>query len=120
MKHLWESKIGALRVEYLWKKGRWNSLKVLASNTPLHIKDGSEEEFITEHFWGYTKIHNEKTSEYGVEHPRWQVYTLQDYTVDVDFGSLYGSEFEFLEKEKPKSVFLAEGSEIVVKNGKKI
>jgi uncharacterized protein len=33
---------------------------------------------------------------------------------------VYGSEFGFLKNEKPLSVFLAEGSEIVVKAGRKI
>lgn len=120
MKHVWESKRGSLQVEYFWKKEMWNSLKVLTSNTPSHIQDGSEEEFITEHFWGYTKISDDKTSEYGVEHPRWQVYTVKEYSIDVDFGFLYGMEFESLNQERPKSVFLAEGSEIIVKAGVRI
>ncbi len=120
MKHVWEAKGDSMRVEYFWKKDRWNSLKVLARNTLFSIVDGSEEEFITEHFWGYTKISDNKTSEYGVEHPRWKVYTLKEYAVDVDFGFMYGSAFEFLKIEKPTSVFLAEGSEIIVKSGAKV
>lgn len=117
MNHVWKTENNLLHVEYSWKKERWNSLSVLAEKTPSNIKDGSEEEFITEHFWGYTKISDSKTSEYGVEHPRWQVYNVQDYTIDVDFASVYGQEFGFLKNEKPVSVFLAEGSEIMVKSG---
>ena len=78
---------------------------------------GSEEEFITEHYWGYTRISATKTSEYEVQHPRWVVYPVKNYTIDVAFGHLYGKEFDFLKNEKPVSVFLAEGSEIAVKSG---
>jgi uncharacterized protein len=34
---------------------------------------GSQEEFITEHYWGYTAC-GERTSEYRVEHPRWKIW----------------------------------------------
>jgi uncharacterized protein len=120
MQHDWTVKGNDLHVGYSWKKEKWHSLQVVATNTSQNIADGSEEEFITEHFWGYTKIHEKQSSEYGVEHPRWNVYPVKEYTVDVDFGLLYGQEFDFLKKEKPVSVFLAEGSEIMVKSGRKI
>jgi len=120
MNHQWEEIGNSLHVEYSWTKERLNSLKVVADKAPVNILDGSEEEFITEHFWGYTKINDQKTSEYGVEHPRWQVYPILDFSVNVDFGLMYGSEFEFIKNEKPRSVFLAEGSDIVVKGGTKL
>ena len=107
-----------LTVEYQWKKRRWNSLTVKATNKLLPIDNGSEAEFITEHYWGYTRISDARTSEYGVEHPRWSVYPTKEHRVDVDFGEVYGREFEFLQREKPQSVFLAEGSEISVMNGR--
>lgn len=117
MKHVWINSPDTLQVEYNWKKGGWNSFKVIADNQPVAIEAGSEEEFITEHYWGYTKITDQKTSEYQVEHPRWLVYPTKDYRIEVDFGKVYGNEFSFLSSEKPKSVFLAEGSEIKVNGG---
>ena len=84
------------------------------------METGSEEEFITEHFWGYTQRKKGFTSEYGVEHPRWQVYPVQSYHIDADFEKLYGADFAFLQEETPVSVLLAEGSEIVVRSGKRI
>ena len=118
MHHKWISSSDLLTVEYRWKKKKWNTLKVTASQHPKSILPNSEEEFITEHYWGYTKVTEEKTSEYGVEHPKWDVYPTVDYAIDVDFGDVYGAAFEFLSKEKPTSVFLAEGSEIVVREGR--
>ncbi|HAY34241.1 MAG TPA: DUF2071 domain-containing protein [Ignavibacteria bacterium] len=117
MSHSWIALDDGLSVEYKWKKGRWNSLKVITGNESELVKENSEEEFITEHYWGYTKVSEEKTSEYGVEHPGWEVYKTKDYYIDVDFGNIYGKEFKFLSSQKPVSVFLAEGSEIKVKSG---
>jgi hypothetical protein len=92
-------------------------LQVEASTTSHEIAPGSDEEFITEHFWGYTRVGEGKTAEYRVEHPRWQVYPVHQFNVDVDFGNVYGPEFEFLSRQKPVSVFLAEGSPVEVKTG---
>jgi uncharacterized protein len=117
MKHSWVDNQDELVVEYAWKLGQWNLMRVVAEKNASVIEEGSEAEFITEHYWGYTKINNTKTSEYQVEHPRWRRYRVKDFFIDVDFAKVYGSQFEFLKNQKPKSVFLAEGSEIKVKSG---
>ena len=120
MKHIWEIKDDSLIVEYRWKKEGWNSIKVAAETHTQILEEGSEAEFITEHYWGYTKTRKGGTSEYGVEHPRWDIYNVKEHSIEVDFGSIYGPDFGFLGLESPKSVFLAEGSEIKVKSGKAI
>jgi len=120
MRHSWAESHESLTVEYQWKKNNWNSFKVVTEKTSVPIQPGSEEEFITEHYWGYTKISDTVTSEYGVEHPRWEVYPAKEYLIDVNFGDLYGEAFSFLDREVPKSVFLAEGSAISVRDGRKI
>jgi uncharacterized protein len=117
MAHVWRTTNNSLDVEYRWKKKYWNDFKVHADSSAADISNGSEEEFITEHFWGYTRIDEKTTSEYGVEHPRWQVYPVNSYSIAVDFGNIYGPDFEFLSNQKPVSVFLAEGSEIIVRAG---
>jgi uncharacterized protein YqjF (DUF2071 family) len=119
MNHSWKLENESLNIEYQWRKGRWNSFSVKTSATPTSIENNSEEEFITEHYWGYTKV-KEKTSEYKVEHPKWEVYKVDNYLIDVDFGKVYGDQFSFLKTEKPLSVFLAEGSEIKVNSGRLI
>lgn len=120
MSHSWTTTGNQLTVEYRWKKNRWNSLKVIADTKPSLIKAGSEEEFITEHYWGYTRLSSQKTSAYEVEHPKWDVYQTNDYLVDVDFGNIYGPDFNYLTLENPKSVFIAEGSKIEVKDGRPV
>lgn len=121
MHHKWEKLADKLSVEYNWKKGgRWHSISVTANNKLSEINRNSEEEFITEHYWGYTKINGNKTSEYEVKHPRWQVYQTIDHNIDTDFSLVYGVHFGFLNNCKPTSVFLAEGSEIEVMGGRKL
>ena len=92
----------------------------MATPPPGEMLRGSEEEFITEHYWGYTPVDNALCLEYQVEHPRWLTYEVKEYKLDVDFGRLYGSQFNFLTKQVPDSVMLAEGSEIVVYSSQKI
>ncbi len=118
MKHVWIAQENQLEVDYLWKNKIWNNFQVVANPHSVEIASGSEEEFITEHYWGYTNIGNNKTSEYGVEHPRWQVYPVKSYKINADFGVNYGNDFAFLNHAQPDSVFLAEGSEIKVLKGK--
>ena len=118
--HLWQQTKEQLTVEYQWRKQVWHSLKVIADPIPVEIAEGSEEEFITEHYWGYARVNNTVTSEYEVVHPRWMVYPVQQYAINVDFAAVYGTSFSFLQSLSPQSVFLAEGSEIQVKAGKRI
>ncbi len=103
-----------LHVKYQWKKEKWSHLEVTAVPELQSIESGSEEEFITEHYWGYTSMAGEKTGEYQVSHPRWQVYPVTEYSINCDFAHLYGNDFSSLNELEPTSVFLAEGSAIAV------
>lgn len=120
MAHTWLLHKDRLDVEYRWKKREWNSFRLTAHPEPMPIETESEHEFITEHYWGYTRISESLTSQYEVLHPRWMTYPVTDYTIQVDFGLVYGDSFAFLSQQKPRSVLLAEGSEISVKTGSKL
>jgi uncharacterized protein len=120
MSHRWEVNGAELTVEYKWKKGRWNSIRASADKTPAPISDDSVEAFIAEHYWGYSKINAEKTGEYAVEHPQWEAYKILDFNIDVDFNATYGPDFGFLAETKPRSVLLAEGSEVRVLNKRRV
>jgi hypothetical protein len=111
----------SLTVSYSWRYNKeWHSLDVEASPTPVSIEPGSEEEFITEHYWGYTKRSGGRTSEYGVQHPRWTVYPVQKFEIEADFDALYGPAFAPLNHQEPTSVLLAEGSEVTVSTGTRL
>ena len=119
MEHHWNSDGNSRKVEYRWKKGEhWHSMKVTASLEKSKLEPNSENEFITEHYWGYSKVNEFKTVEYEVTHPKWETYEVSDYEIDVNFEEVYGPEFAFLDNTEPISVMLAEGSQITVENKK--
>ena len=120
-RHRWKPENGLIHVSYHWKlNNKWSDFSVTADHHALDIGTGSEAEFITEHYWGYTPIDDTCCSQYEVRHPRWQEYKVVESEIDVSFEKLYGREFGFLEREKPVSVMLAEGSEIAVCSKQKI
>ena len=120
-KHSWVNNPDEIRVSYEWKhKGEWDLLSLTAAVNPTVILPESEEEFITEHYWGYTQINNNRTSQYQVEHPKWQTYAVKSHQVKVRFDDLYGAEFKMLKNAVPDSIMLAEGSAIKVRAADKI
>lgn len=106
----------AITLNYKWKRGKkWNSMNVTADVSLNNIKHGSEEEFIFEHYWGYNKYNESTTIEYGVEHEMWQVHEVKDWSLDCDIANLYGKAFVPYLNAEPASVFLAKGSEVVIR-----
>lgn len=115
MRHRWSPTEEALEVSYEWKVGEhWNHLTAKADKEPLPILKGSEAEFITDHYWGYTHMGAEKTGEYQVTHPQWRTHRMTDYSYQVDTAALYGADFVPMLSQQPISALLAEGSEITV------
>lgn len=118
MKHEWSSGNSGLRVAYFWGRFRWNSIWLHAHSESEEIKSGSLEEFIANHYWGFTKVDDQKTLEYEIVHPRWKVYPVKKCYVDVSFDRIYGQQFSFLRQIPFHNALLAEGSNIKVKKGK--
>jgi uncharacterized protein YqjF (DUF2071 family) len=117
MKYSWLEEKGMLDISYSWKwKNNWQSITFQSDTHLIPIPPGSEAEFITEHYWGYSKYNETTTYEYGVKHPRWNQYRVQSFDIIADFGDLYGPEFAMLTGKVPDSLVLAEGSEISIEN----
>ena len=103
-------------IKYEWKiNNAWNQLAVNTEKENDQMLPGGIEEFIFEHYYGYTKINNLQSQEYKVNHPRWLVKKVMDYSIHCDFTSMYGKAFSFLGNQKPDSVIVAEGSAVTVK-----
>jgi len=103
------------KIRYEWKINKaWNRLAVHAAPESEKMIVGSIEEFIFEHYYGYTKINDKVSQEYKVNHPRWLVNKVIDYSIDCDFTAMYGSDFSFLNNQQPDSVIMAEGSPVSV------
>jgi uncharacterized protein len=102
-------------IQYDWRiNNAWNKLYVNTSIGSAPMMEGSIEEFIFEHYFGYTRINNEVTQEYKVNHPRWLINQVIDYSIECDFKAMYGTEFEYLKDATPHSVIVAEGSSVTV------
>jgi len=78
-----------------------------------NIAAGSHEEFITEHYWGYT-ARAAGTSEYRVEHPRWKVWPAESFAFQANVKTLYGEKFVEPLATSPRSAFIADGSFVSV------
>ena len=130
MRHLWKETEDEYTINYGWRKnGKWQEMEVTSDKTPFKINPDDVHEvgslesdiaFITEHYWGYTKINSEKSFEYEVTHPVWDAYPVKSCKVSVDFGLVYGSDFAHLNTKEPLSVMLAEGSEITVEKAVRV
>lgn len=104
------------KIDYFWKTGNhWNSMKVAASARQSKIQAGSIEEFIFEHYFGYTLISPTVSQEYMIAHSRWMINKIEASSVDCDFEAMYGKPFAFLSGLIPESIMLAEGSAVSVK-----
>ena len=101
------------RVEYRW--GRSDYLAVETCGEPKLAAPRSLEEFITEHYWGYSS-----RLEYQVEHPPWRLWQTSRAELCCDAEKLYGGGFTKALERKPRSAFLAEGSAVIVRAGQAI
>jgi uncharacterized protein YqjF (DUF2071 family) len=107
--------------EYGWRhEGRWNSIHARFSGAPRPLAAGSEEEFITEHYWGYAAQRDGGTVEYRVEHPSWNVWRADESALDADVAALYGPQFVAPLATPPSSAFVADGSPVVVRRARRI
>ena len=115
-------RVGSVRtLTYRWHADRrWWHLSARPSGEPSVPADGSEEAFITEHYWGYSAQRNGTTLEYQVEHPRWSVAHASGAELLCDIATLYGSEFVPHLAGSPSSCFVATGSPVVVRRGVRV
>lgn len=95
----------------------WCVLGAETTGEPVPLAAGSPEEFIFEHYWGYTRQRDGGTTEYQVEHARWRVWQTSRAWATGELGALYGAEFGEALLQPPRSSFVAEGSPVLVRRG---
>jgi uncharacterized protein YqjF (DUF2071 family) len=109
------------RFEYAWHyRGRWNRVAASVSGEPALTAADGEETFVTEHYWGYAAQPDGSTVEYAVEHPRWRVWTARDVRFECDVARLYGPGFVPWLTRPPTSAFVADGSAVCVRRGRRL
>jgi uncharacterized protein len=108
-------------LEYRWRIGdHWCRLSAQTIGLPSHPEDGSLEQFITEHYWGYSAQRNRGSLEYHVAHVPWQVWPTSDAGFEGEASALYGRELATVLKRRPDCAFVANGSPVTVFTGKRI
>lgn len=108
-------------VEYRWtSRSARNAVYAEFEGEPKPLVAGSQEEFITEHYWGYTAQCDGSVMEYAVEHPSWRVWRANAARLDCDIEACYGDRFTSALSQPPTSAFVAEGSEVVVFRGERL
>ncbi len=115
-KHTWQINPISKQITYQWLiNKKWNTIYVETQNQALDMQKNSFEEYIFEHYFGYTKINEIATQEYKINHPSWKINTVTKTNIECDFEANYGRDFAFLNNTEPTSVFMAQGSGIQVK-----
>jgi uncharacterized protein YqjF (DUF2071 family) len=86
---------------------------------PQYPRPDSLDEFIIEHYWGYSAGTRADLAclEYEVEHPPWLIRPAESATFTGDAAMLYGEEFAEALAGPPDSAFLADGSHVAVRRG---
>ncbi len=95
-------------------RGREHYLRVRGgAPTELPPSESLEHHF-KEHSWGFGRTRSGRLLTYRVEHPVWEVRRVADLDYEVDFGGIYGTTWEGLNRQAPMSVIFAVGSEVAV------
>jgi uncharacterized protein YqjF (DUF2071 family) len=121
MSHRIELNRNRMEVQYAWQLGgEWNTIRLSVAGEPATLREGSEEQFIAEHYWGYTAQRDGGTFEYRVDHPSWRVWSSSDASFTGDVEELYGRDLAAIVSHPPTSAFLAEGSPVTVYRGRRL
>ncbi len=119
----WNAAVSVKKDEllYSWKKNDCdNMVRILPGDSVAEPLAESFDEFITEHYWGYTKRGESRTDEYQVTHPKWDHSPVIDFEIKVDFKRCYGEKWAFLDYALPASILFSRGSEVIVFPGNKL
>ncbi len=105
-------------VEYGWKeRGLENRMRIECSGAAQFPTEGSVEQFITEHYWGYASGRRGGANEYQVEHPQWRLWTADRAEFSGDTTSSYGADLAKVLTRPADSALLADGSPVIVRSG---
>jgi uncharacterized protein YqjF (DUF2071 family) len=113
---------GAIKTaEYGWQlNGARCRLYARTSGASTRPDEGSLEQFITEHYSGYSAKRKGDALEYHVSHVPWNVWASSAAGFEGDASGLYGLELGKVLGRRPDSAFIADSSPVVVCAGERI
>ena len=102
MRHHLETEGPTKMAEYRWQVGhQWCRISAQTAGSPTHSQEGSLEQFITEHYWGFSAQGSRGALEYHVSHVPWQVWATAKAGFEGEASSLYGAELSTVLKRRP-------------------
>jgi uncharacterized protein len=117
MKHFIENLRETTKIGFSWwVDGKSCHLSAETRGMPTTPMPESLEQFIAEHYWGYSS-HHKRCIEYYVSHIPWQVWAATAAGFQGDASNLYGSELAAVIQRPPVSAFVADGSPVTVFRG---
>jgi hypothetical protein len=78
------------------------------------MESGSEEEFLSQRGWGYTRQRDGGTIEYRVEHARWRIWQGARHELSGPLETFYDQPLPTILSGVPASAFIADGSAVAV------
>jgi uncharacterized protein len=103
---------------YEWRlSGQWCGLEANAMGAAARRGEGTVEQFITEHYWGYSARRG-RSLEYRVAHEPWRVWTSSAARFHGNADSLYGPQLGAIIRRPPDSSLIADGSRVLVFTGR--
>jgi uncharacterized protein len=107
--------------EYQWQlRDQWCRISAQTVGLPTHPQEGSLEQFITEHYWGYSTQRTGGCIEYHVSHVPWQVWPTTKAGFEGEASVLYGRELATVLQRRPDCAFVADGSPVIVFTGNRV
>jgi len=108
-------------VEYQLRLDRqWCRIFAQTADLPKPAPEGSLEQFITEHYWGYSTQRSSASLEYHVSHDPWKVWAARGAGFEGEVSTLYGKDLGAVPQRHPDSTFVADGSPVVVFKGDRL
>src|SRR2546423_15642943 len=102
-------------VEYVFGAGRERCrLGLHVDGSLSEMRRGSEEEFLCERGWGYTRQRDGGTIEYRVEHARWRIWPGARHELTGPLETFYDPPLPAILRALPTSPFIADGSAVAV------
>lgn len=107
--------------EYGWQVGnQWCKLSAETTGIATQPQVGTLEQFITEHYWGYSSQRTGGCVEYRVSHPPWQVWSAAKARFEGEASVLYGDELATVLQRRPDCAFVADGSPVLLFTGQRL
>ncbi len=109
------------RAEYSWGSAADQcSIRIETEESLFLPQQGSPDQFISEHYWGYSAQADGGCMEYEVQHPPWHVQRARSVTFTGSAAKLYDPAFAQVLMRAPDHAFLANGSPVAVSKGVRI